>query len=203
MSNNLVGVHQVLFETDRLACRRWSPQDFDALYAVYSDVEAMRWVGDGQPITKSECEEWFLVTERNYATRGYGMFTVLGRTTAEVVGFAGLVHPGGQVDAEIKYALSRSNWGQGLATEIVHALLRYGATEHGLVRVVATVAAENEASQRVLLKCGLVLEASMQETDGSTTHVYVWKSPNAANPSIEQTTSGVLRTPTVAAHVER
>lgn len=89
----------MLFETGRLVCRRWMPQDFSALYEVYSDVEAMRWVGDGQAITIAECREWFLVTERNYAKRGYGMFTFLAKSTGEVVGFAGLVHPDGQRDA--------------------------------------------------------------------------------------------------------
>lgn len=169
----------MVFETERLICRRWLPQDFDALYTIYSDAEAMRWVGDGQPITRRECEAWFSVTERNYASRGYGMFTVLDRATSAVAGFCGLVHPSGQADPEIKYAFARSQWGRGFATEIVRAMLGYGAAAHGLARIIATVAAEHRASQRVLIKSGMVHESSYTEADGSITAVYAWKAPNA------------------------
>ena len=62
----------------------------------------MRWVGEGKPITQIQCEEWFKVTEANYAKRGYGMFALDHRDSGRVVGFAGLVHPGGQVEPEIK-----------------------------------------------------------------------------------------------------
>jgi ribosomal-protein-alanine N-acetyltransferase len=179
-NNSLSVIHDsedidVLFETSRLICRRLQPEDFDALYAVYSDIEAMRWVGDGKPITKAQCEEWFKVTASNYALRGYGMFTVEQREFANIVGFCGLVHPGGQEDAEIKYAFTRRSWGQGMATEIVSALLAYGCTEYGLKRIIATVAQENHASQRVLVKAGMSLERLQNNHDGSTTCVFASK----------------------------
>ena len=83
-------------ETARLKIRRIVPSDVDAMFAVYGDAESMRYVGDGQPLTFERCEQWVRVTEKNYAARGYGMFALEERATGEVVGFAGLVHPGGQ-----------------------------------------------------------------------------------------------------------
>lgn len=168
-----------VLETRRLLCRRWKPSDFDALYALYSDPIVVRWVGDGTPITRPECEQWFEVTAANYARRGYGMFALEEKASGSVVGFAGLVHPGGQQDAEIKYAFSRSCWGQGLAGEIVPALLRYGAQAHALRRIVATVAPENVASQRVLLKAGATLVQRRTNDDGSATLVFEWLAPDA------------------------
>ena len=88
-----------IFKSQRLIGRRWIPEDFETLLAVYSDREAMRWVGDGEPITRDECQAWFQVTESNYAKRGYGMFTLVERETGAVVGFAGLVHPGDNAQA--------------------------------------------------------------------------------------------------------
>jgi RimJ/RimL family protein N-acetyltransferase len=169
-----------LFETDRLRCRRWEASDFESLFAVYSDPVAMRWVGDGEPITRSGCEEWFKVTENNYAKRGYGMFALEARASGDVVGFCGLVHPGGQPDAEIKYAFLRAHWGQGLASEVVPALLAYGAQRHDLRRVIATVAPGNEASQRVLVKAGMRLAQHRENEDGTLTLVYDWLAPSAA-----------------------
>lgn len=84
-----------LFVTERLSCRRWFLQDLQALAEVYGDADAMRWVGDGGAITPNECRDWLVVTEKNYQTRGYGMFALEDRTTGAVVGFCGLVHPGG------------------------------------------------------------------------------------------------------------
>lgn len=178
----------VVFETPRLRCRRWRPSDLDALFAVYSDPEGARWVGDGLPITRAECEAWIRVTAANYDQRGYGMFALEERATGAVVGFCGLVHPDRQVDAEIKYAISRSHWGRGLASEAAAALLNYGARHHGLRKVIATVAAENVASQRVLEKAGMSLTDVWEEDDGSAqagslTQLYEWRANDpAASP---------------------
>jgi [ribosomal protein S5]-alanine N-acetyltransferase len=169
-----------LFQTPRLRCRQWLRSDYDALYAVYSDPEAMRWVGEGKPITHDACLKWFEVTETNYATRGYGMFALEDITTGKVIGFCGLVHPGGQVEVEVKYSFLRSEWGKGLATEVVPALLNYGARQHELGRVIATVDEGHLASQRVLLKSGAKLIEKRVEEDGGTTCVFEWLAPRAA-----------------------
>ncbi len=103
-----------LFQSERLLCRRWLADDFEPLYALYSDPESMRYVGDGQPISRALCEEWFKVTEANYAKRGYGMFTLVHRESDKVAGFAGLVHPRNQPEPEVKYAFLPLYRGKGL-----------------------------------------------------------------------------------------
>lgn len=163
-----------VFETRRLIGRRWTPADFEAVYAIYSDPEAMRWVGEGKPITRESCLQWFDVTAANYRTRGYGMLALEDKVSGEVVGCCGLTHPGGQADPEIKYTFLRRLWGQGLASEIVPALLAYGAQQHGLIRVIATVDPENVASQKTLTRAGAELIERRREDDGTTTLVYRW-----------------------------
>jgi len=170
----------ILFETARLRCRRWVPGDLEALFAVYADPQAMRFVGNGQPITREQCAEWLRVTQENYARRGYGMFALEMRAGGDVVGFCGIVHPGGQPEPEIKYAFARGHWGRGLASEVVPALLAHGAAAFGLPRIIATVAAGNLASQRVLTKAGLSLHARRENEDGSTTLVFEWIAPAPA-----------------------
>ncbi len=164
-----------LFRTARLHCRKWRPDDAASLLAVYGDPEGARWVDDGQPIKREECEEWLVVTDRNYAQRGYGMFALEASSSGEVVGFCGLVHPGGQAEAEVKYAFIRSHWGRGLASEAVPALLDYGRREFGLDYIIATVAVENVASQRVLLKSGLKLIKEAQDEHGLPMLVFAWQ----------------------------
>jgi RimJ/RimL family protein N-acetyltransferase len=155
----------VIFETPRLQCRRWLPSDVKPLFEVYSDKEGSQWVGNGQPITREECDQWLVVTAGYYFERGYGMFALVDPQSDGVVGFCGLVHPGGQPEVEIKYAFLRSHWGRGLASEAVLALLKYASNALAIDRVMATVAPENLASQRVLEKAGLVLQTSTETSD--------------------------------------
>ena len=170
MSKLLSG--ELLFSTARLQCRRWLPSDLQSIFEVYGDPEGARWVGDGQPITLEESERWLAVTESNYRTKGYGMFALVRPGETRPVGFIGLVHPDGQSAAEVKYAFRRETWGEGLASEVVPELLRYARQTHRIPRVIATVYAENLASQRVLVKSGLSFQTCFLEDDNATTFVY-------------------------------
>ncbi len=164
-----------VFRTARLRARRWRDSDLEPLLRVYGDVDAMRWVGDGSPLTRDEAERWLEVTTGNYARRGYGMWALEALGSGEVVGFIGIVHPGGQEEPEVKYALAREHWGKGLATEAVRGTVRYGASAHGITRMIATTAPENAASHRVLEKSGFARGELRDEGDGTYTQVFEWR----------------------------
>ncbi len=169
-----------VFTTQRLIVRRWRDSDLPALLAVYGDGEAMRWVGDGKPITREECVKWLAVTSTNYERHGYGMFAVELKEAPGVIGFCGIVHPGGQPEPEVKYAYLRSHWGCGFATEAVTGLLHYGADAHCLQHIIATTAPANVASHRVLLKAGMQHGVLRDNEDGSQTQVFQWWSSGSA-----------------------
>lgn len=165
----------IVFETPRLVGRRLGPADLDAMAAVYGDLEAMRYVGDGTALSRAECERWIAVTAENYEKRGYGMFALADRQTGEVVGFGGLIHFAGHGnEPEIKYALLRSAWGRGLATEAARGLLDV-ARHHGLTKVIATVDPQHGASQRVLAKAGMERGELRDDPDGTQTQMFYWR----------------------------
>lgn len=139
---------------------------------VYGDADAMKWVGDGEPITEDECREWLVVTRRNYEKRGYGMFAVEQKSTLTVIGFCGIVHPGEQRQAEVKYAYLRRLWGQGIASEVLLGLMSYALNSLGIRYLIATTAPENLASQRVLAKAGMSRGELRHNEDGSCTQVF-------------------------------
>lgn len=170
-------VSDTVFETARCVVRRWRDADLVDLMAVYGDADAMKWVGDGQPITEAECRQWLDVTRRNYAQRGYGMFAVEARAVPGVIGFCGIVHPGGQAEAELKYAYRRTFWGQGIATEVLRGLIHHGSTVHRLTHLIATTAPENTASHRVLLKAGMAWGLLRTDDDGGQTQCFVYGAP--------------------------
>ena len=164
----------VVFETPRLIGRRVEAQDLEPMLAVYGDLEAMRFVGDGTALSRDDCERWLAVTAENYAKRGYGMFALVERQTGQVVGFGGLIHFAGRGEPEIKYALLRSAWGRGLATEAARALLEF-ARARGLPEVIATVHPLHGASQRVLAKAAMERGELRDEEDGTQTQMFYWR----------------------------
>jgi RimJ/RimL family protein N-acetyltransferase len=166
-------LEQPEFSTARLLVRRWRASDLEAFFAIYGDAQAMRWVGDGSPISREDCVRWMDVTRTNYEKRGYGMFAVEELASPGVIGFCGIVHPGGQAEPEVKYALLRSCWGRGFATEIASALIEYAYRVHQLHMLIATVAPANLASQNVLLKAGMQRTGLRANADGSTTQMFL------------------------------
>lgn len=172
---------KTLFQTKRLLTRQITHDDLDAMAAVYGDADAMRWVGDGEPLAREGCAEWIEVTHRNYRKRGYGLSAIALRSSGKVIGFCGIVHPGGQPEAEIKYAFLREVWGQGFATETVRGMIAYGSETFGLMEIIATVAPDNHASQRVLTKAGMKHSNTRDNEDGTFTELFVWRANNNSN----------------------
>src|ERR671932_56496 len=146
----------VEIETSRLHLRPFSAADHDAIHAVYSDPEVMRYVGHGAHRTLADTTAALRSYADALAARGYAFVAVVERSTGAVIGDAGL-HPlaGRGPDIELGYTLARSAWGRGYATELGRALLEYAFTRLDAPRVVAQVEPENTASRRVLEKLGM------------------------------------------------
>jgi ribosomal-protein-alanine N-acetyltransferase len=72
-----------------------------------------------------------------------------------MAGYCGIVTARRRADPEIIYALRPRWWRQGLASELVPALLQFGFSTCGLPRLVATIRPENHASLRVVEKAGM------------------------------------------------
>ncbi len=87
---------------------------------------------------------------------GLGMWATAEKATGRVVGFHVLNHIHGETDIQVGYALFQDAWGKGYATEMSVRLLRYGFEDLGLSTICAITNLDNTASQRVLLKAGLV-----------------------------------------------
>jgi RimJ/RimL family protein N-acetyltransferase len=161
-----------IFTTERLAARRLRPGDLDDFYAICSNEEAMRYMGDGQPLTREQTEAWIDVSLTNYEVRGWGCFGVTPLESDRLIGFCGFARPPERPGiVELIYAFLPEHWGKGYATEAAGAMLEFGFTESGLTRIEATVDPTNLASKRVLEKIGMIYERTGQE-DGVLVDYY-------------------------------
>jgi len=161
-----------LFETERLVGRRITLDDVPAMLAVYGNAESMRYVGDSRPLPEEACRYWVEVTDKSFERRGYGMIALEEKGTGDVIGFAGVVHPGQQEQAEVKYAIRKDRWGEGFATEAVRGLVAHARSAWGVGSMIATVFPENDASQNVLAKAGFTRAEDRSNDDGTTTRVW-------------------------------
>jgi RimJ/RimL family protein N-acetyltransferase len=146
----------MVIETERLVIRLPEDSDADDSFAIHSDPDVMRWLGGMAAQSLEEERERLGRMRAMHDERGFSMWLVEEKATADVLGFAGLfpVELKGP-DIEVAYHFRKASWGRGYATEAAKACLDYGFTTAGLARIVGLVDPENTASSRVLEKCGM------------------------------------------------
>ena len=91
----------------------------------------------------------------DYRKHGFGRGACILKSTGENIGFAGLKYLEELGEVDVAYRLMPAYWGQGLATEVALASVRYGFADLGLKQIIGLAMPENIASVRVLEKTGL------------------------------------------------
>jgi len=83
----------------------------------------------------------------------------------DAVGGVGLLLPGGVLarTGSVGYWIGEPFWRKGIATAVVGAFAPWVIGTHGLIRLEARVFSWNEASMRVLEKCGFRREALLEK----------------------------------------
>ena len=146
-----------ILETERLALREWTHDDTGALFDLVSDAEVMRYVDDGKAWEDlGRVRDWIARLNESYRTRGFSRWAVVEKGGGEVVGSCGFAPLSWSGEIDFGYMFRRDCWGRGYATEIGRAAMRHGFERYGFQKVVASIAPENDASRRVLLKLGFV-----------------------------------------------
>jgi ribosomal-protein-alanine N-acetyltransferase len=153
-------------ETPRLRLRPFTAGDFDDLFALFTDPEVMRFVGNGVR-TREETETSLARMAGQWPRHGFGMWALHEKDTGRFVGRCGLQPLPGTPEIELGYTLHRAFWGRGFATEAAAASVRHGFEAAGLSRIVAIARAENAASRRVMEKVGLTFERTGPDPYGS------------------------------------
>jgi len=143
-------------ETERLLLRRFRPDDLDELAKLFGDPDVMRYVGDGRTVNREESDRALKSIINHWQRHGFGRWAAIDKQSRKFVGFGGLRS---LFDTpEVVYHFSKANWGQGLATELARASLRFGFEDRGFNRIVAVAKPENVASIHVMQKLGMHFE---------------------------------------------
>ena len=156
----------IVLETERLVVRHLRPDDLDAFFEICADADVMRYVGDGGPLTRELTELWIANSLANYQKHGFGTFALTLRGGDRVVGYAGLVRPTADGEAEIIYGIEKPLWGRGLMSEAAAALVELGFERFGLRRMIATIDPDNLPSITIAGKLGMKFELERRDEHG-------------------------------------
>jgi [ribosomal protein S5]-alanine N-acetyltransferase len=145
----------IVLETERLRLREFLPGDTDALAAVISDPETMRFYP--KPFDRAGVESWIERNQQRYRNDGHGLWAMVLKASGELVGDCGLSRQivDGLDEIEIGYHVRRDLWGWGYAPEAAAACRYYGFERLATERLIALIRPENLPSQRVAEKIGL------------------------------------------------
>src|SRR5215468_802204 len=119
----------IFLSTERLVLRQFTEDDADALFALDSDPEVMRYVSRFAPPDVESCRERirtrFLPFYSQYPS--YGFWAVVEKVSGDFLGWFHLkpaldyvFHQEAgyqQGDVDLGYRLRRASWGKGYATE--------------------------------------------------------------------------------------
>lgn len=141
-------------ETERLLLRPPLVEDFDGWAELMGDEESARFIGGVQPPALA----WrgFLTQVGAWHAQGFGMFSVIERSSGRWIGRVGPWRPLGWPGTEVGWGLVRSAWGRGYAHEAAVAGIDWAFDRLGWEEVIHCIAPENTASIRLAERLGSV-----------------------------------------------
>jgi len=149
-----------MIETERLILRQNGLEDFEQAYAIYSDPDVVRHIGNGQPGTRQDV--WFRLLRfvGHWQLLGYGMFAIIEKASGRMIGETGMADfkrgLGDDFDPfpEAAWILASDMHGKGYAEEAATAAHRWFEDNRGKQRTVCIIDPPNTASIRLAEKLG-------------------------------------------------
>jgi ribosomal-protein-alanine N-acetyltransferase len=142
-----------MFETQRLLLRSFVDNDIDAILAMRSDAEFMRFIKPTE--NRRQTITWIDMISRPWKTENFGYWAVVLKETEETIGWSGTWNLYETSEPEIGFAIAPKYKNRGLATEAASVALKYSFENRRAEQVAALSMPENLASQRVMEKLGM------------------------------------------------
>lgn len=146
-------------ETTRFLLRDIEHQDLQGMFALDSDPDVHKYLGN-QPIqTMEQAKEAIQYIRNQYEQHGIGRWAIEDKKTGDFIGWAGLKYEKEVLQDrdyyDIGYRLRKPYWGQGIASEVSVAALRYGFETLKLAEIGGGAEVEHAVSNHILQKLGL------------------------------------------------
>ena len=146
-------MHQLL-STTRLDLRPVQIGDVEVVHELWTNGDVRHFLFDERVIPLDEARSIVEQSLLSFQERGFGIWLVYSRQTAQLIGFAGLMQSSDE-SPNLIYGVHPDFCGNGFATEASKAVLDYAFDTLGLKSVKADVDEPNVISVRILEKLGM------------------------------------------------
>jgi ribosomal-protein-alanine N-acetyltransferase len=172
-----------VIETERLVLRRFTPEDAEENYRIYTDPLNMRFMGGPPDSVESERHQIRRHISHYYERHGFGLWAAVLKENGRLVGRCGFLRHEveGAREVEVSYLIDRHYRGRGLATEAAREAVRLGFEMYGFPRIVAMINPENVASVRVAEKLGMRYERDADFQDYGKVRMYALEARDFVN----------------------
>lgn len=161
-----------LLRTERFGL--WQPQasDLDQLVTLVDDAQTLRFLGPARADRQNQFER-LLRNAGSWALYGYGTFAVRPHGSAGLIASCGVFRSfrgfgqGFDDVPEAGWIVRRDHWGQGVAVEVMQAVLAWLDESHHLPRIACMIEQGNAASEKIAARLGFARYGLHQPETGA------------------------------------
>ena len=148
---------KLILETDRLALREMTQDDYKALAGIIQDEQTM-YAYEGA-FSEAETQNWLDRQIERYRADGFGLWAVVLKESGDMIGQAGISwqEVDGEIIPEIGYLFNRAYWHNGYAIEAARACKEYAFNKLGFNEIFTIVRMTNIASINVAIRNGMTI----------------------------------------------
>ena len=151
--------------TQRLFLRQITQEDDNSLFEILSNEDTCEFLTHNAVNDMAYIKRLITGMQRFFDERQRIRWGIAQKQDNSLIGHCGFF----DIDksnccAEISYCLNNALWGQGIMTEALDEMLKFGFKDYGLNRIVAKVMKGNIGSMKVLQKLGFVQEGLLRES---------------------------------------
>ena len=161
--DRLAGQPWQILSTTRLLVRETTEADVKAFYEIYQEPSITYYMENLYEDPDQEIAYTREYIDNVYGFYGYGMWTVIGKKTGQIIGRAGLGNREGYDIPELGFVIRKEEQRKGYAYEVCAEILEYGRKRLAFRQIQALAEPGNLPSRRLLQKLGFQEQALVSE----------------------------------------
>lgn len=163
-----------IIETEQLALRELTMDDFQTWHKMLSDQETMQYYPCA--FDEDKTRSWIDWNLDNYSKYGFGLWAIILKETNQFIGDCGItmqnIHGDGNLFPEIGYHIDKRFWRKGYASQAGKACLRYAFENMDFNEIFSYQKWTNIPSRKVAEKMGMSLREEYASEKNTKTSVY-------------------------------
>ena len=154
----------MIIKGDRINLRKLRKSDAESVQKHAKDKEISRYTTLPYPYKLKHAQDFINLTHKKMRKKESYELGIELKETKNIIGMMGLIHVDYKnKNAEVGYWLGKKYWKQGLTTESLKLMLKFGFRELKLERIYAKVMHPNTMSAKLLEKNDFKLEGRLRK----------------------------------------